>query len=154
MAARCLECHNASDKKGGLDLTGRDAALAGGDSGPALVEGDADESFLWQRIRDDEMPPKQPLAADEKDLLRAWIAGGARWGTTPIDRMRYTTGARAGYDWWSLQPVRRSEPPMVRDAAWPRGAIDRFVLAKLEDAGLAPRRRRTAVRSFAGCRSI
>ncbi len=84
------------------------------------------------------MPPKRPLAANEKSLLREWIAGGAPWGTTPIDRMRYTTSTRAGYDWWSLQPVEPREPPVVRDASWPRDAIDRFVLAKLEAAGLTP----------------
>ena len=138
LAAHCLECHNASDKKGGLDLTQQATTLVGGDSGPALVAGNADESLLWQRIRDDEMPPKKPLAAAEKALLREWIAGGAVWGTTPIDRLRYTTSTRAGYDWWSLQPVRRREPPVVRDTAWPRTPIDHFVIAKLEEAGLAP----------------
>ena len=96
LAARCLECHNPSDQKGGLDLTQQATALAGGDSGPALVAGDANESLLWQRIRDDEMPPKRPLAAADKALLREWIAGGATWGTTPIDRLRYTTAREPG----------------------------------------------------------
>jgi hypothetical protein len=138
LAARCLGCHNASEKKGGIDLTQQAAVLVGGDSGLALVAGNANESLLWQRIRDDEMPPKQPLAAADKALVREWITGGATWGTTPIDRLRYTTSARAGYDWWSLQPVRRDEPPVARDASWPRNSIDHFVIAKLEEAGLTP----------------
>jgi hypothetical protein len=138
LAARCLGCHNAADKKGGLDLAQQATTLAGGDSGPALVAGNADESLLWQRIRDDEMPPKQLLTAADKALLREWIADGAKWGTTPIDRLRYTTSARAGFDWWSLQPVQRSEPPVVRDTAWPRTPIDHFVRAKLDEAGLGP----------------
>ena len=154
LAARCLECHNALDTKGGLDLTQQAATLAGGDSGPALVAGNADESLLWQRIRDDEMPPKHPLALAEKALVREWIASGASWGRTPIDRLRYTTSTRAGYDWWSLQPVERTAPPSVRGSSWPRGAIDHFVFAKLEAAGLAPPRRPIAARSFAGCRLI
>ncbi len=138
LAGRCLECHNASDKKGDLDLTSLSTAQTGGDSGPAIVAGKPLESYLWQRIAADEMPPKKPLDAVEKDLLKNWIAAGAVWGTSPIDRLRFTTTARAGYDWWSLEPVKTPPLPAVRFKSWPRGPIDRFVLARLEAAGLAP----------------
>src|SRR5205807_5485200 len=37
IARNCLACHNPTDKKGGLDLSSAKTALAGGDSGPALV---------------------------------------------------------------------------------------------------------------------
>jgi hypothetical protein len=137
-ARRCLECHNDSMKKGGLDLSHMESALTGGESGAALVAGKPDESYLWERISNDEMPPKKPLAAAEKQRIRDWIVAGARWGTSPIDLFRFTTDVRAGYDWWSLQTVRRPEPPTVRDVAWPRHAIDRFVLARLEAQGIAP----------------
>jgi len=149
LAARCLECHNATERKGGLDLTRRETALAGGDSGPALARGEVDASYLWERIAADEMPPKHPLPAGEREKLRAWIAGGAEWGADPIDRLRYTTVARAGYDWWSLQPVRRVEPPAVPDDAGAQNAIDRFVIAKLTENNLAispPADRRTLIR--------
>src|SRR5579883_2075514 len=53
----CVSCHNASDPKGGLDLTHREAVLKGGDSGPALVPGNPDGSYLLQRVRKGEMPP-------------------------------------------------------------------------------------------------
>ncbi|HEY1599967.1 MAG TPA: DUF1553 domain-containing protein, partial [Pirellulales bacterium] len=138
LAARCLGCHNATDKKGELDLTQAATAVAGGTAGAAIVASQPDESYLWQRVRDDEMPPKKPLAAAEKELLRGWIEAGAAWGTNPIDRFRYTSDVRGGYDWWSLQPVRPTEPPAVHEQSWPRGPLDRFVLARLEGAGLKP----------------
>jgi hypothetical protein len=45
-----------------------------------------------------------------------------------------------GTNWWSLQPVRRSMPPLIRgpDAAWVRMPIDAFILAKLKQNGLNP----------------
>src|SRR6185369_5286641 len=128
LARRCLQCHNGSDKKGGIDLTSAKSALAGGDSGAAIVAGKPGESLLWERVSQDEMPPKKPLDSAEKKLLEAWIAGGAKWGTDPIDVFRYTTDARAGYDWWSLQPVRRPQPPRVHNGGWAVNDIDRFVL--------------------------
>ncbi len=60
LAQRCLQCHNALAKKGGLDLSQAATAKAGGESGLALKSGEPDESLLWERIAADEMPPKQP----------------------------------------------------------------------------------------------
>jgi hypothetical protein len=152
LARRCLECHNASDRKGGLDLTRVESALAGGDSGPAIVVGMPAESNLWQRVSAEEMPPKKPLDAAEKQRLRDWISQGAAWGKSPIDRFHHTSDVRAGYDWWSLAPVRPPELPPVRRADWARTAIDSFVLARLEAEGLAPSDeadRRTLIRRLA-----
>src|SRR4051794_31612926 len=101
LARRCLDCHSGADPKGGLDLSQRKGAAA------VLSAGKPGSSPLYQRVRDDEMPPKKPLSASEKALLRAWIAAGARWGSDPIDPFRVTTASRSGYDWWSLQPVSR-----------------------------------------------
>jgi hypothetical protein len=132
LARRCLACHSGAKPKGGLDLSRRKPALA------AVVPGRPNDSQLWQRIRDNEMPPKKPLPAGERALLRAWIAADARWGSDPIDAFRVTTASRAGYDWWSLRPLARVTPPAVRDAQWPRTPIDCFVLAKLEAKGVSP----------------
>src|SRR4051794_37615841 len=77
LARRCLDCHSGPAPKGDLDLSRRKAAQA------VLAPGKPDDSTLWQRVRDAEMPPKKPLAAAEKELLRRWIAGGAKWGTDP-----------------------------------------------------------------------
>src|SRR5262245_18243570 len=137
-ARKCLGCHNATDRKGGLNLASARAALSGGDSGPAFVPGKPDESLLWERVSENEMPPKMPLAAAEKEVLRKWIGGGGKWGTDPIDIFKYSSATRAGYDWWSLQPVRRPPLPAVKDENWARRPIDRFVLAALEARGLKP----------------
>src|SRR5438094_956480 len=59
-ARRCLGCHNPSDKKGGFDLTGSRPALAGGDSGVVIVAGKPNESLLWEKVSQNEMPPKKP----------------------------------------------------------------------------------------------
>jgi hypothetical protein len=136
LAQHCLDCHSGPRPKGGLDLSRRKPVLKGGKGGPVVSAGKPDDSLLWQRVRDDEMPPKKHLSQAEKDVLRGWIATGAAWGTDPIDPFRFTTDRRAGYDWWALQPVRRPPPPAVRDLAPVRNPIDRFILARLEEKGL------------------
>jgi hypothetical protein len=149
LVSRCFECHYGSKPKGGLDLSRRATAIAGGESGRTLVPGNPAASLLWQRVSTGEMPPKKPLAADEQSLLKEWIARGARWGTDPIDPFRVTTATRAGYDWWSLQPVVRPRPPATRNDCVAQSPIDSFVLANLEAAGLTqspPANRRTLIR--------
>ncbi len=169
LAARCLDCHNSADKKGSLDLSRMESAQASGDSGAVLVAGKLDESFLWQRIEAGEMPPKKPLPAKEREVLKAWIAGGAKWGTSPIDPFRFTTAARGGYDWWSLQRLVRPAVPRVHGSGFrvqdgERGGggqrsevggqnsanpIDAFISAKLAEKGLSrspPAEKRTLIR--------
>ncbi len=146
LARRCLECHNASDNKGELDLTRSEGVLG---KSARVVPGKPDESYFWERIASDEMPPKKPLDAAEKAVLHEWIAAGAVWGTDPIDRFRFTSDARAGHDWWSLQAVVRPEPPPSARPDWTRGPIDQFVVARLKSQGLEPSPaadRRTLVR--------
>jgi hypothetical protein len=131
LARRCLDCHSGSEPKGGLDLSRRKAALA------AVVRGKPDDSLLWQRVRDAEMPPKKPLPEAERAVLRAWIAAGAPWGADPIDPFRVTTATRAGYDWWALQSPGRQAVPAVRGALLASNPIDRFLLARLQARGLS-----------------
>jgi hypothetical protein len=139
LAKHCLECHGRSERKGKLSLSTADAALAGGANGAVIVPGKPEESLLWEYVDSDEMPRDRPkLSGAEKERLRRWIAEGARWGTPEIDPFLATTERRAGYDWWSLQPVREPERPEVRDIAWCRNEIDRFILAGLEGKNLQP----------------
>ena len=138
LASRCLECHAGAEPKAGLDLSQRRTALHGGDNGVVLVPGNLEQSRLWEMVSANEMPPKHPLKAVEKDALRKWIAAGASWGAESIDRFRYTSDSRAGYDWWSLRPLQQPSPPEFPNANWSRNGIDGFVLAKLQSAGLSP----------------
>ncbi len=146
LLGRCLECHGSS-KEGGLDLRLRTTALAGGDSGEVLVAGEPDESLLLELVTAGEMPPNEPLSETEVAALRKWIADGAYYGEKPLDPLAETTDARAGYDWWSLQPIREVEPPPVEASplkttphhvAWGKNPIDRFVIAKMQEKKLSP----------------
>lgn len=129
---RCLDCHSGAKPKGKLDLTKKAS------TGRVITPKNLTESPLWQRVEAGEMPPKKPLVDKEKAILKAWIEGGAVWGTDPIDPFRVTTSKRAGYDWWALQPVKRPELPKVKKQDWPANPIDHFILAKLEAEELAP----------------
>jgi hypothetical protein len=136
LARNCLACHNGSSKLGGLDLSREAKARAGGSRGAGLVPGKPGASWIWKRVAAGEMPPKQPLAAREQRLLKEWIAGGAAWGRDPIDPFRYTSDRRAGYDWWSLQPIARPAPPASKSPSL--SPIDAFVRTKLAATGLTP----------------
>ena len=144
LVKRCSECHNSFDLKGGLDVLSLAGALKGGDSGAAIKGGDLENSPLWQRVAADEMPPEHPLSSDEKAILKQWITNGAEWGTDPIDVFRYSSESRAGYDWWSLQPIARPEVPKLskRNARqkWnvALNPIDHFVLRKLDEHRILP----------------
>ncbi len=139
LARHCLECHGATIRKGGLSLATGEAARKGGDVGPAVVPGEPESSPLWEHVASGDMPKGRPALTDaEKGRLRTWIADGAKWGTPEIDPSSVSTDRRAGYDWWSLQPVRPVALPAVKRSDWPRNDVDRFVLARLEARGLSP----------------
>ena len=134
---RCLSCHNAQLKTSGLLLDSLDAAQKGGTRGSALLPGNPDDSLLFKRIASDEMPPGDPLPADEKAIIRRWIEAGAPWtGVLGKNVVR----PRAGPDWWSLQPLTVVRPPNIdgSPAGWSASPIDRFIYAKLHEKGLQP----------------
>lgn len=87
LSERCGKCHGGGEAKGGLRLDSRDAALKGGDSGPALVVGKPEESLLIQAVRHEnglEMPPDGKLTSAQVDALALWIRDGAHWpGVAP-----------------------------------------------------------------------
>lgn len=138
IAQRCLTCHSGDEPKGKLDLSSRQKAMAGGESGAVIAPGTLEQSLLWGQIDSDQMPPKKPLSAVEKARFKAWIEGGAKWGTETIDPFRYSTHTRAGSDWWSLQPLQSSQPPTTTRSGWGSNPIDAFVDGKLNEAGLTP----------------
>lgn len=137
LVEHCLDCHSGPRPKGNLDLSTAKTAQRGGKRGPAVVPGKPDDSLLWERVAADRMPPKHPLDKAKKEILRRWLAAGAAW-SKPLDPFQITTSKRAGYDWWSLTPLKRPPVPAVKDKAWPRNDIDLFILARLEAEGLTP----------------
>ena len=133
LESRCLVCHGAATSMGGLDLTTRSSALRGGSRGPALAPSDPAKSLVLARVLADEMPPGSPLSRADKEALQSWIADGAAW-PNPI------AARRAGRDWWSLQPLRETQPPISESApgAWRASPIDRWIFAGLHSAALRP----------------
>lgn len=136
LTSKCVACHSGSDAKAGLDLTRRETLITGGDSGASVVPGKLDQSPLWLRTSADEMPPKHPLSASEKLSLKTWIEAGAAWTGGMLDPLKVSTDQRAGYDWWSLQPLAKPICPTVKVGGWIRQPIDTFVQAWLEAQGL------------------
>ena len=136
----CVECHNGFDLKGKLNLSQRDTAFEAGKKGAPIVPGKPEESLLWIKVKEHEMPPENPLDKKEKKLLLEWIRDGANWGNKiKLDPYQFTTNKRGGYDWWSLQPTKRpSQPAVSNSAEWITNPIDAFILAKLKKAKLTP----------------
>jgi hypothetical protein len=146
LAEHCYSCHSAAAKKlrGRLSLDSRPAMRKGGDSGPVVVPGQPDASLLIKAVRytdpDTRMPPKGKLPAAVIADLEKWVALGApdpRTGDVAQAGLKWTA-PRDNRKFWAFQPPRPQPVPAVKDPAWPRGPIDRFVLAKLESAGLRP----------------
>jgi mono/diheme cytochrome c family protein len=155
---RCLDCHGSEKSKGGLRLDSRDAFLKGAESGPVVVPGQPGASSLIAAIRyegDVQMPPKGKLKDEEIAALTEWVKRGAVWpaarpgvahGATLTSTSQPSAFAATSNQsitalqrsFWSFQPLREAMPPAIKNAAWPVSAIDRFILARLEQTNLAP----------------
>ena len=147
LVEHCQKCHGATKPKGELRLDSREALLKGGDTGPALVPGKPDESEIIKALRYDpegyQMPPDGKLPPETVAVFVKWVEMGAPWPASAAgtpDRLA-ATGAEEfarRAERWSFQPLQRVAPPVVKNRDWARTPIDRFLLAKLEEAGLAP----------------
>jgi cytochrome c553 len=145
LVAECYGCHSATAKKvrGGLTLDTRDGLRKGGDTGRAILPGDARKSLLLEAINHShdrlKMPPKKKLSAAVIADFEKWIAMGApdpRSGTAKI--VKAEIDIEKGRRFWALQPPKRLPAPAVKDTSWPHSDIDRFLLAELEARGLRP----------------
>jgi len=128
-AEHCYECHGPDAQKGGLSMTTREGAMKILESGvAAFVPGHPEQSEALTRLlttdEDDVMPPKKKAKRPTKEqieFLKKWIASGAEWTQH-----------------WAYKPVVRAQAPQVKDTAWPRNDVDRFILARLEREGIKP----------------
>lgn len=125
-AEKCTQCHgpDSASRKADLRLDRRESAIEVG----AIAPGKPDESELIARIDTSDpkevMPPPsshKTLSKAEKDLLRRWVAEGAKYEPH-----------------WSFIAPKRPALPAVKQADWVRNPIDRFVLSRLEASGLTP----------------
>ena len=146
LESRCFECHGPeSEAKGDLRLSSRATMLAGGETGPAIVPEKPDESLLMQAVRYEgfEMPPRSRMPDEEIEILRQWIADGAVWpddGTPEAveqPKAEFPLQERIASH-WAWKKIERPAVPAVKQADWPASDTDRFLLAKMEEAGIAP----------------
>ncbi len=146
LAEHCFECHSSKSEKrqAGLRVDSRASLLRGGDSGAAVVPGDVDGSLIIEAVRYEsyEMPPSGKLADTDIATFERWVEMGAPW---PQEAAPTSTAAPPEFDLedrknqhWAWQPIRRVAPPRVDAGEWPRDEIDRFIMARLEQAGLQP----------------
>lgn len=151
LADRCLRCHGGADRvKAGLDLATRASMLRGGDSGPAIVPGDAAASLLLQAVSYDDpdlaMPPDEPLPAEIVADFERWITSGAPVSNVAADRSRTSDEAepsRGDPDDarpWAFRPIADPTPPVLdaEGEAWALDDLDRFVYAAMRAKSLRP----------------
>ena len=149
LADKCFKCHGAEKQWGTLRLDSREALLRGGDSGAAIVSGKPKDSLLIRAVRHEDedlkMPPKEEKLTERQiaDLVR-WVEMGA-----PFSESKNANKRTRDPNHWAFQPLVDVAAPAVRDAAWPQTDLDRFILSKIEAAGLSPATRvdkRTLIR--------
>jgi mono/diheme cytochrome c family protein len=130
LAENCFACHGPDPlaRKAKLRLDREDGFFGERKDGPTVVKGNPDASPLYRRLvsKDPEevMPPPdshKELKPRDRELIRRWIAQGAAWENH-----------------WSFIKPARPGLPAVKNSAWVRNPVDRFLLARLEAAGLSP----------------
>ena len=151
LVEHCYECHNSSGKaKAKLALDYKGGVLKGGSEGPAIAPGKPEESLLLKTIRhefeDLRMPKNGPrLSKNVLEDFRKWIAMGApdpRDKPPSAEQLAKTTSWEALRErrkkWWSFQPIKKQQLPEVAAKDWSGHPVDKFLLAGMEQAKLAP----------------
>jgi mono/diheme cytochrome c family protein len=144
----CVECHGGTEIESGFDLATRKGLVRGGSHGPSVVVGKSADSNVVRFISHREKPfmphEADKLPAEQIAAIARWIDLGAPYDKPLVDNPRDPDAWTAkvvpesARQFWSFQPLAKAEPPTVKNEAWVRNPIDRFVLAKLEEKGLAP----------------
>src|SRR5262245_56083779 len=139
LRANCYQCHGAKKSSAQLRLDDKELAMKGGISGAVIIPGNSKDSRLMKRVLGEGDEARMPLGRgalkpSQLELIRKWIDQGAIW----------PEGGRAGEQGnslprhWAYVAPTRPKLPGVKNRAWVRTPIDNFVLARLEEQGLAP----------------
>jgi hypothetical protein len=130
LSDKCFQCHGPDNahREADLRLDDEQNAKQSRDGNYVIAAGKPEQSMLIERITSSDesmrMPPSESgksLSAKEIAVLKQWVSEGAVYQAH-----------------WSYLAPKRPDPPKVKNASWPRGDIDRFVLAQIEQAGLTP----------------
>ena len=145
---QCVDCHGGAEVESGLDLATRKGLVRGGSHGASIVPGKAIDSNVVRFISHKEKPymphEADKLPAEQIAAISRWIDLGAPYDKPLVENPRDPDSWTAkvvdakAREFWSFQPLAKHQPPPVKNEAWLRGDIDRFVLAKLEEKGLTP----------------
>ena len=143
MERTCWNCHGEAIQSSGVDLTTRDAALAGGNRGPAIIPGDAEASRLFRQLAGMEgpqMPLGVPLADEDIEKFRTWINSGAIWDAAPAttlagnDFSAFVTDVPASArNYWAFQLPEKGKIPEATSFDHP---IDSFLEEKRQEQGI------------------
>jgi len=131
----CVRCHGEGKEEAGLRVDTAEAMRLGGDSGSLLKLRADGRSLLLEVIEGTHadvprMPyKKSPLPAAEIAIFTAWVKQGASAPENEIP---------GKFQHWAYVPPARATPPGMKNSAWPRNAIDRFILARLDLEKIAP----------------
>ena len=146
LKAHCFHCHGeAGVVEAGLDLRLRHWLMRGGESGEAIVPGDASKSLLLERMESGEMPPgDEQVSLEEQAIIKEWLNAGAitaRPEPENLDGGDYFTQEELSY--WAFQPIRRpavpnviadpSAEPQSGTASLINNEIDAFILRRLRE---------------------
>jgi Protein of unknown function (DUF1553)/Protein of unknown function (DUF1549)/Planctomycete cytochrome C/EF-hand domain pair len=147
LVKECYSCHATTAQKirGGLTLDTRDGLRKGGDTGPAIVPSEPKKSLILKALRqiDDDlkMPPKKKLSDEVIANFEKWVAMGApdpRAAKVEAGGRKAEINIEEGRQFWSFRAPKKTTPPAIKDADWPKSDVDRFLLGELEAKGLKP----------------
>lgn len=148
LAEKCYKCHaeNSEKIKGGFVLDTREGIRRGGESGPGVVPGDLAKSLVIESLhytnKDMQMPPEKSGGKLPDSVIadfEQWVRMGApdpREGKASVVKSEWDSEKAKSH--WAYQPMKKPAVPAVKDGAWPRNDMDRFILAGLEAKGLKP----------------
>ena len=148
LLTRCVECHGPQQQEAEIRVDSRAALLAGDGNGPLIVPGDPEHSRLVQATSYEGeicMPPETKLPDKDIAAIREWVGRGAPWPNA----LELDSPDDAAARHWAFQPLKASQPPAVQDRESVKRELDRFVLARLESAGIPanpPAEPRTLIR--------
>ncbi|MCY3932577.1 MAG: PSD1 and planctomycete cytochrome C domain-containing protein [Acidobacteria bacterium] len=149
LVERCYQCHGGDPAKirGGLILLDAEGVRAGGDSGAVIVPGSPQDSLMIEALHYEgltQMPPDGKLPAHVIADFEQWIRRGAPDPRTGAEQTVVATRTAETFDYgpgrehWAFRRVEDPALPEVEDEAWGSHDLDRFILSRLEERGLAP----------------
>ncbi len=147
LAENCFGCHGPTKQKAKLRLDSRTALLEGGDSGPAVIPGQPDDSRLIKAIHygdELQMPPRGKLSEEQIVTLTTWVKMGAPWPdsseapSAPVEPTKHRVLTAEDRAYWAFRPVIEPLLPPVNNSAWITSPVDRFTLSRMEAQEIKP----------------